>query len=166
MPPFCFWEDIMMRILQDRRLWFSIAGFLIIGLLSGLFAIEARTYYSALNVPNFAPPGYLFGPVWVILYIMIGVGHYWILKSDMKMKKVVLTLFYSQFLINCLWSFFFFTLKNTTLALIDITILWGLIFLIITLVFKTERKVSFILIPYFLWVSFASVLNFSILLLN
>lgn len=155
-----------MKVLQDRRLWFSIAGFLVVGLLSGLFALDARAYYSELSVPFFAPPGYLFGPVWVVLYIMIGVAHYLLLRSEIKMKNIVLTLFYSQFILNCLWSFFFFTLRNTTIALIDITVLWAMILFIITLVYKEERRVSFILIPYFLWVSFASVLNFSILLLN
>ena len=67
-----------MNRVKDKRLWISIVGITGLGLLSGLFSVNAREYYQALRLPSFAPPGWLFGPVWLVLYIFMGITFYFI----------------------------------------------------------------------------------------
>lgn len=156
-----------MRFYQDKWFWLSIMGFLVLGLLSGIFAFDAQVYYKELALPNFSPPGFLFGPVWSVLYILIGSAHYFIWQQrESRSRSVVLCLFYIQFTLNIVWSLFFFTMRNTGLALVDISILWVILFLLQALFLKYNRKIMWLMGPYFLWVSFASALNIAIFMLN
>lgn len=156
-----------MRNFQDRLFWLSIVLFVVAGLLSGIFAIDAQTYYRELVLPVFSPPGFLFGPVWFVLYILIGVSHYYVLQwKKSSTKKLTLVLFYTQFGLNIIWSFIFFTLKNSGFAAIEIIILWFLLCILQILFLMYDKKVFGLMLPYFLWVSFASVLNIAIYLAN
>ena len=86
-----------MNRVKDKRLWISIVGITGLGLLSGLFSVNAREYYQALRLPSFAPPGWLFGPVWLVLYIFMGITFYFILVHPNKQqKKRMITLFILQ----------------------------------------------------------------------
>ena len=76
-----------MNRVKDKRLWISIVGITGLGLLSGLFSVNAREYYQALRLPSFAPPGWLFGPVWLVLYIFMGITFYFILVHPNKQQK-------------------------------------------------------------------------------
>lgn len=131
-------------------------------------------WYQTLNKPNFNPPNWLFGPVWSALFLLMGisVGIVWhkffnIEDSLLKTKaKRALSLFIIHMSLNMMWTILFFGLQLPTLALIDIVILWFFILGLI-LIFKPISKLSAILlIPYILWVSFAIVLNASIVYLN
>lgn len=156
-----------MKIFRDKWFWLSVGTFLVLGLLSGIFAFDAQLYYKELTLPSFAPPGFLFGPVWFVLYILIGSAHYFIWKwQPSKLRTGVLSFFYIQFALNIVWSLFFFTMRNTGLALIDISILWFILFVLQVLFLKYDKKIMWLLGPYFLWVSFASILNIAIYLLN
>lgn len=155
------------KFYQDKWFWLSIIAFLTIGLLSGIFAVNAQGYYKELILPNFAPPGFLFGPVWFILYILIGISHYFLWKwENRKIRNWLIGGFYLQFGLNFIWSFFFFTMKNTGLALFDIAILFVILFMMQAIFFREDKKIMWLMGPYFLWVTFASVLNIAIYMLN
>ena len=132
------------------------------GVLGSVFTTSSiPTWYATLNKPVFSPPNWVFAPVWTILYIMMGLSLYLIWT-----KKKVPTIFWIQLILNVAWSIIFFGLKNPTLALIDIVALWTAIFVTIKSFYKINRLAGNLLIPYLLWVTFASILNLAIVILN
>ena len=139
------------------------------GLLGGLFtASSVKTWYVTLDKPFFNPPSWLFGPVWTLLYLMMGVSLYLVWEADARAraKRAAASLFSVQLLLNALWSFIFFGLRMPLAAFIELCLLW--IFILLTMVaFKPlSRTAAWLLFPYLVWVSFAGVLNLSIHLLN
>lgn len=156
-----------MKFYQDKWFWLSVGVFVVLGLLSGVFAFDAQVYYKELTLPSFSPPGFLFGPVWFVLYILIGSVHYFIWQwKESRMRSIVISMFYLQFVLNVVWSLFFFTMRNTGVALVDISVLWLILFVLQALFFKYDKRNMWLMGPYFLWVSFASVLNIAIFMLN
>lgn len=136
-----------------------------LGMLSGYLSHSGNTlWYQELIKPLFNPPAWVFSPVWTILYLMIGsvAAILWRKKENNKMALVI---FFSQLFFNLLWSPLFFYFQRIDLALIDVFILWSNI---AALIYLTRKQVIvfFLLIPYFLWVSFAAYLNLQIYLLN
>lgn len=129
---------------------------------------EIQTWYSSLNKPLFSPPNWLFGPVWTLLYTLMGISFYlfWKTKPEKKDLKKGLLLFSGQLVLNALWSIIFFGLKKPGLALVEIIVLWFVILANILFFNKYSKSSAFLLVPYILWVSFASVLNFAIWRLN
>jgi len=141
---------------------------LIIGSLSGLANVGSiNTWYAQLNKPAFNPPGYLFGPVWTILYLLMGVSLYLVWKApDGRMRDYALIIFGIQMVLNFAWSFIFFYFHQPGWALVDIIALWIFIVAMIFIFYRINKVASLIQIPYLLWVSFATVLNAAIWLLN
>ncbi len=140
-----------------------------VGLAATPFTIAAiPTWYATLIKPSFSPPNWIFGPVWTILYAMMGIAAYLIWEKGLRNKKVkiALTYFAIQLLFNFLWSFLFFGLHNPLLALLDIALLW--IFILITTMkfYRLSKPAAYLMIPYLIWVTFASLLNLSIVRLN
>jgi len=139
-----------------------------VGGLSGYITVEGvREWYSTLIKPSFNPPNKLFGPVWTVLYILMGISLFRI--SDLvksKERNQALIVFGIQLVLNFLWSILFFKFHLVGLALVDIILLWISIFIMILQFRKLDAVSSFLQIPYLLWVSFASILNISILYLN
>lgn len=137
---------------------------LTLGILSGYVAQAGDSqWFSSLNKPNFNPPSWVFGPVWTLLYIMMGaaLGKIW---HDRKQMPWLLGLFVIQFIFNLAWSPLFFYFHRIDLALYDILLLW--VSLLLFLFYSYGKTSIFLLIlPYFLWVSFATVLNLNIYLL-
>ena len=149
------------------KLLLSIGFCLGAGILGSFFTISSiPTWYQTLNKPIFSPPNWIFGPVWTILYILMGISLYLVWISKSKLKQNAVKLFLTQITLNALWSVIFFGLKNPILALLDIILLWATIFLTIKTFAKIKKLASNLLIPYLLWVTFATILNFSIVLLN
>ncbi len=148
--------------------WLILIGSLIItnlaGFIGSLFTSKG-SWYENLTKPSFNPPNEIFGPVWTLLYILMGISLYLILTTK-KSKKTALYFFAIQLILNALWSIFFFGLKNPVLAFINIIILWAAILLTTIHFYKISKKASYLLIPYLAWVTFATVLNLNILLLN
>ena len=126
------------------------------------------TWYVTLNKPFFNPPNWIFGPVWTMLYLMMGISLYafWNKKTNATEKRQGISLFFVQLAINVLWSILFFGLKSPIAALVGIIILWFAIYLTIRNFLKVSKLAGWLLIPYLAWVSFATVLNLSIVLLN
>ena len=142
---------------------------LAIGSASGIAtASSVNDWFVTLNKPSFNPPSWLFAPVWTILYALMGVAAalVWHEGWEKPAVKNALLFFGIQLLLNSLWSILFFGVKRPDFAFIDIIILW-VILLITILKFTKVRKIAgYLLIPYILWVSFATVLNGAIWQLN
>lgn len=139
------------------------------GLIGTVFTLDSiPTWYAALNKPSFNPPNWLFGPVWTILYLMMGISLFIIWKEDLKNKvvKSAFTVFMIQLFLNTIWSIVFFGMQSISGGLIIIVLLWIMILITILKFMKISRVAGILLIPYLLWVSFATFLNFSIFKLN
>ncbi|MFP4523331.1 MAG: TspO/MBR family protein [Candidatus Nanoarchaeia archaeon] len=146
------------------KLIISVALCLAIGFFSGFFIQTGDgSWYSTLDKPTFNPPGYLFGIVWIILYICIGLALYFLWVSN---AKLALLFFFVQLMLNFLWSFFFFYLQAPLLAFIEICFLLASIILTMVFAYTTSPTAVYLFIPYLLWVCFAAILNLSIYLLN
>jgi tryptophan-rich sensory protein len=126
------------------------------------------TWYATLAKPVFSPPNYLFGPVWSLLYVLMGIAVAIIWEKGLKTKKVrdAIYLFGIQLFLNAIWSPIFFGAKNLFIALIVIVIMWVYIVKTILAFAKIDKKASYLLYPYVAWVSFATILNFSVWFLN
>ena len=134
-----------------------------VGGLGAFFTLPSiENWYSFLNKPSWNPPNWLFGPVWTALYVMMGIACFLIWKSEHPQKKQLLILYFSQLALNGLWSPAFFGMQNPMLGLAVIIPLWVLILLCILQFKKVSKWASGLMLPYFLWVSFATALNFAI----
>ncbi|MBU2539558.1 tryptophan-rich sensory protein [Patescibacteria group bacterium] len=139
------------------------------GIVGSLFTTSAiPTWYATLQRPSFSPPNWLFGPVWIMLYILMGISIYLIWQKVEKNKTArgAMWLFWIHLFFNAIWSIIFFGLQNPGLAFINIIIIWLLIIALMIKFWKINRWATYLLIPYLLWVSFASVLNYFIWYLN
>lgn len=138
-----------------------------IGILGSVFTIsEITTWYMSLNKPFFSPPNFVFGPVWTTLYFLMGISIFLIFERKIKDKNKLLGLFGLQLFLNFLWSLIFFGAHNPALAFVVIIFLWISILVLIIKFWKISQQAAMLLMPYLLWVSFASFLNLFIVLLN
>jgi tryptophan-rich sensory protein len=138
------------------------------GMIGSVFTMPAIPgWYVSLNKPSFGPPNWLFGPVWILLYTLMGISLYlvWSRKGSAG-AKTALILFAIQLGLNTLWSLIFFGLRLPSAAFLEILVLWLFILLTILKFFPISKVAAYLLIPYLLWVSFASLLNFYIFRLN
>lgn len=139
----------------------------VIGGLGGIWTSSDSDWYSNLEKPVFNPPSWLFSPVWITIFTLMGIALYFIVSSPPSDSKgIALVLFIVQFVFNISWSYMFFGLQSPLYGLVNILILLGLIGFMIDAFFKVNRKAGWLLIPYFLWVCFAALLNYSIWKLN
>jgi benzodiazapine receptor len=143
---------------------------LAIGYFSGIVTRSSiETWYPTLVKPSFNPPNWVFAPVWTMLYCMMGLaaGLVWNrIDFEKEVVRKALILFAFQLALNSLWSFLFFGLMNPMLAGLEIVILWLMIFETYIQFAKINKIAGYLMIPYLLWVSFATVLNASIWWLN
>jgi tryptophan-rich sensory protein len=136
------------------------------GVVGSLFTSPSiPTWYASLIKPSFNPPSWLFAPVWTTLYFLMGISLYLIWEKGKKTINLV-KLFLFHLVLNSLWSIIFFGGKNIFLALIEIIALWAIILVLIVKFYKINKISAYLLIPYILWVSFASFLNYSLWILN
>lgn len=125
------------------------------------------TWYPELQKPSWNPPGWVFGPVWTILYLMIAISGWLIYKAESShQRSIALALYGGQLILNFIWSFFFFSLKSPISGLIDIILLSLLIILTIINAWPVRQLAAMLLIPYLIWVLYATTLNAGIWLLN
>jgi translocator protein len=139
------------------------------GLIGSAFtASSVSTWYAALQKPAFNPPSWLFAPVWITLYTLMGISAYLIWQKGLKKRKVkmALVLFGAQLLLNALWTIIFFGLKNPLLAFIEIIILLAAVAVTTIKFYPMSRTAAYLLIPYLLWTAFAAALNFAIVMVN
>jgi len=151
--------------------WFLLIGLIVacnlIGALGAVWTSSDGDWYRNIKKPSFNPPSWVFGPVWTLLFSLMGIALYlvWVAPSS-RIRTIALVLFGVQFAFNVLWSYLFFGINNPLWSLIEIFIL--LVFILATGIYFyiVNRFAGYLLIPYFLWVSFASFLNYSLWKLN
>ena len=126
------------------------------------------TWYAALDKPGFAPPDWVFGPVWIFLYTLMGVSAFliWQDREHVAEKRAALAVFLAQLVVNAFWSFAFFGLASPLAGFVVILVLLSLIVATILKFDRISKAAGLLLVPYLLWVSFAAILNFSIWRLN
>ncbi len=136
----------------------------------GSFATRqsVSTWYATINKPPISPPNWLFGPVWTVLFILMGIALFLIWNRGFSHTgvKTAFYIFLIQLVLNIIWSFLFFGLRSPLYAFIEIIILWIAILFTIIYFFRISPVAGYLLIPYILWVSFASILNGWITVLN
>jgi len=152
----------------------QILGFIVCFILSFMTAalgsvasVQAKSFYAGLVQPVWAPPGWLFGPVWTMLYLMMAVA-VWLVwrRGGIAPARVALGLFTIQLAINALWSWLFFAWHLGGAAFVDILVLLALIGATIYSFWQHSRLAALLLVPYFCWVCFAAVLNLHVWQLN
>ena len=150
------------------KLIVSVAVLLLAGLVSTVFTLNSlSTWYATLNKPWFNPPNVVFGPIWTILYILMGLALFLIWRSPRtRARDIGIALFAAQLAVNVIWTLGFFGLENTLYGLLAIVPLWILIAATIYQFYKVDRLASYLLVPYIVWVTIATALNASIYLLN
>ncbi|MBM3281777.1 MAG: tryptophan-rich sensory protein [Candidatus Diapherotrites archaeon] len=156
------------------KLALSIGICLGAGFIGSFFTMDSiSTWYASLNKPFFNPPNWVFGPVWTVLYVFMGWSLYQLWNNHSTAVKKNQPLLFSayywfavQLILNVLWSIIFFGWKNPLLALSTIIFTWFSIGMTVSAFFRIRKEAAYPLLPYWAWVSFASLLNMSIVLLN
>lgn len=156
-----------MNLSLSNKILLCALACLILGSLSGLATGPAvRGWYAEIAKPSWNPPNWIFGPVWSLLYLMMGSAFALVWHQPSKARNKALWLFGIQFALNLLWSFLFFGLARMDLALMEILLLWIMILLTLLSFYRIKALAAYLLIPYLAWVSFASLLNFTLYRLN
>jgi len=147
----------------------SILICLTAGLIGAVFTIDSvQTWYKTIEKPSYSPPNWVFGPVWTILYVLMGVSAYliWVKGLEKKEARMALMFFVTQLALNALWSILFFGMRNPFYGLIEIVFLWAAIAITIQKFYKISRTAAYLQIPYICWVSYAAFLNYGIWRMN
>jgi benzodiazapine receptor len=155
--------------INAKKLAISIGVCLLAGVVGSVFTADSiPTWFAGINKPGFSPPNWLFGPVWTLLYIMMGISAYLIWMKGWKKNEVkrALDVFGAQLILNLFWSIIFFGFRNPQYAFIEIIVLWIAIAYTIERFYRIEKRAAYLLIPYLMWVTFAAFLNYSIWILN
>ena len=165
----------MIKISKSAKLFICILICEGTGIISSLLSnVKDNAWFDTLLKPSWNPPAYLFAPVWTILYLMMAIS-LWMIWSresssstaqERKIKSTAFGLFAAQLFLNFWWSIIFFKFHSTTFALVDIVLMVITIGITIYYFAKISTKAAALLIPYIAWVSFATMLNFKIFLLN
>ncbi|MGD0552743.1 MAG: TspO/MBR family protein [Sedimentisphaerales bacterium] len=159
-----------MKPVNIVKLVVSCAVPFLVGLMGSLFttADSLGNWYANLHKPAFNPPNWVFGPVWTTLYIMMGIAAFLVWRKGLENKLVRLALvcFIVQLFLNAIWTPLFFGLRSPLAGLIDIVLLLSAIDLTVILFLRISKPAALLLVPYVLWVLFATILNASIYLLN
>ena len=154
-----------MRKINWKVLIISLIVVYLVAFIGGIFTSRQTDteWYQAIR-PSITPPNWVFPVVWNILFFLIALSLYFswtsIKKSDEKTRKRIIDVFSANFLLNILWSFLYFAMQNPLYALYEIIILWFSIGLMIYTTYKINKLSSYFLVPYFIWVGFAIILNY------
>lgn len=151
------------------KLVVSIVACQCAGAIGSIFTTSAiPTWYAALEKPFFTPPNWLFAPAWITLYLLMAIAAFLIWRQGLRRGEVrgALIIFLVQLVLNALWSVVFFGLQSPFWGIVVIIALWVAILLTIIRFFKLSTAAGALLVPYILWVSFASALNIAIWVLN
>lgn len=159
-----------MKINKITKIVIALAICLMVGYSASIVTRPSvETWYPTIAKPVFNPPNWIFMPVWTLLYVLMAVaaGLVWDkIKEQNQEVKVALGFFLIQLTLNAIWSYIFFGLKNPMLALIEIVLLWLMIYETYLKFSKINKTAGYLLIPYMVWVAFAGILNASIWWLN
>ncbi|MEP7314252.1 MAG: TspO/MBR family protein [Pseudomonadota bacterium] len=148
-----------------RGQWLSLLGFVVVvfavAAVAAIASTNAQPFYAALIKPTWAPPAGVFGPVWSVLYTLMAVAAWlvWRTKGNIEAAGAPLALFAGQLFVNGLWSWLFFRWQLGALALVDTCLLWLLLLATLVQFWRVNLLAGLLLLPYLLWVSFATALT-------
>ena len=151
------------------KLVLSIIGCELVGAIGAIFTADAiPNWYVYLNKPVFSPPNWIFGPVWTLLYMFMGIAFYLVFIKGYKKQniKTASNYFLAQLALNFIWTPIFFGLRSPLFGLIIIIAMWILIIVTMKKFYPISKPAFYLLVPYLLWVTFATILNGAILVLN
>lgn len=156
---------------SKQKQFFGLVGWLVVSFaasaVGAVASIQAQSFYGKLTQPSWAPPGWVFGPVWTTLYALMGVAAWLVWREGgFRKNKTSLSLFLVQLVVNALWSWLFFAWHLGAYALIDLIALWLLIIATLVTFWRVKPLAGTLLVPYLLWVSFAGILNYTVWQLN
>ena len=160
-----------MTTTASRKQVVGLAGWLLVcfvaAAIGGAASVQAGPFYGQLVRPDWAPPGAVFGPVWTVLYVLMGIAAWMVWRvGGFRAARTALTLFLVQLALNALWSWLFFGWHRGALAFVDVLLLWALIVATVVAFWRIRPWAGALLVPYLLWVSFAAALNYSVWRLN
>lgn len=150
-----------------KKQLFGLLGWLAVSFaaaaLGGLASANAEGFYEQLTLPAWAPPSWLFAPVWTLLYILMGAAA-WLVWGEhgFREARVALTLFLSQLAFNALWTWLFFAWRLGAMAFVEILVLWALVLCTVIAFWRVRPMAAALIIPYLIWVTFASALSYAI----
>lgn len=160
-----------MQGVSGKRQVLGLVGWLLLVLVAGAIgaaaSVQAATFYATLAQPSWAPPAAVFGPVWSVLYVLMGIAA-WLVwrRGGWAAQRRALTVFVAQLALNALWSWLFFGWHLGAAAMLDIVVLWVLIVVTVAMFWRARPLAGVLLLPYLAWVSFASALNYAVWQLN
>jgi translocator protein len=166
-----YWQgkEVDMRAQDILKLIGAIVVCQAAGIIGAIFTTSAiPVWYAGLHKASFNPPGWVFGPVWTILYLMMGISLFlvWSAKGKEKYRKPAIMIFSAQLVLNTFWSVVFFGLHSPFAGFVVILLLFGAIALTIERFKKVSAAAAYLLVPYLLWVAFATILNLMVVILN
>lgn len=129
---------------------------------------DVNTWYTALTKPDWTAPDWIFGPIWALMYLLMGLASWyvWETSAPQSLRQQALGLYIAQLLLNGAWSFIFFTYHAIAWAFIDIILLWTVLALTTWSFFRIRPRAGWLLLPYLLWITYALSLNGGIVFLN
>ena len=158
---------------MELKEWAELLGAIVLcqlaGVIGSVFTLSSiPTWYATLNKPFFTPPNWVFGPVWITLYTLMGVSLFLVWKKGTKSRqnRIALGLFGVQLVLNALWSVIFFGMQSIIGGLIVIIALWFVLITTSVRFYKIDTRAGHLLVPYLLWLSLATALNAFLLILN
>jgi tryptophan-rich sensory protein len=160
----------MVQVTKQKQI-VGLAAWLVVSFIAaaigGAASVQAGPFYTQLLRPDWAPPATIFGPVWTVLYVLMGIAAWLVWRvGGFHAAKSALTLFLVQLALNALWTWMFFGWQRGGLAFADIVLLWVLIVATLISFWRIRPLAGALLVPYLLWVSFAVALNYSVWQLN
>lgn len=155
-----------MKNIDFKKLFFYIITTILIGTVPSIFTFKSMGIYNELNRPPLSPPSILFSIVWTILYILIGISIYIIVKKNPKDVSEAKLIYYVALVTNALWTPIFFGFKEYFLAFLWIIMLIVFVSAMIIKFYKIDKTSAYLQIPYLIWILFAAYLNFGIVVLN
>ena len=145
--------------------WVGLLGWLLAvfttGAVGAIASVDAASFYAQLSKPSWAPPAWVFGPVWSGLYALMGIAA-WLVWRSSRSRRAALGFFGAQLVANALWSWLFFGWHRGALAAAEVLILLVLIVATVVAFWRISRLAALLLVPYLLWVSFASLLTWAV----
>lgn len=148
---------------MTARVALPVLGTLAAALLAGWGSVRSGEFYAQLDKPGWAPPGSLFGPVWTILYIMMGIAAVLVVRrAGWSAARPAMTLFGAQLALNALWPWLFFKWRLGGVSLAEIVALWVVLLLTLLAFRRIHRLAAALLLPYLLWVTYATALTYSV----
>ena len=144
--------------------WLALA--FVAAAISGIASTRAPEFYQALIRPSWAQPAALFGPVWSVLYLLMGLASWLVWREGSKNTRGALRLYLVQLVLNSLWSWLFFAWHQGRWAFFEIVVLWVMILATVVAFWRIRPLAGVLLVPYLLWVSFATALAYTVWMLN